>query len=403
MKNAEFTKIVLVNALNDFNAEIVLAEISKFCSHFGPVNRTVVDTRNTMFCYPYYEAVFDTSRFPQLKNSEKYMFIHCPRNSEIFLDFAKVADLLLNISTVEHVNIPRLNIKPSDSVNAIDEIGENMINLLRGQGYLKTLNAVVGWEKIQQNKHKDVKFYFKRLFEEDFPESKTHFLQQETDVVKLLMDLQNLYPFHFEWRKERGYFLVDKLELTTEVDQPKKVYLSGHLKNNLTVEELVHITGIGDFKIDSITGILSNSHDSFMLMKPAVSHHPLDLFSADPSNIVKETKTKTQADGMQEEDVDYHNELEELNKDLGQLNFMQEPKNEAIVEDNDAESFDENDDVVELPLSKKHQKVIKERTTEEKEFEEEVEYNADVKLRERYKMYRHLTSFIDNEWNKYVI
>ena len=99
---------------------------------------------------------------------------------------------------------------------------------------------------------------------------------------------------------------------------------------------------------------------------------------------------------------DYQNDLEELNRDLGQLNFMQEPNNEAIVEDNDEDSFDETDDVVELPLSKKHQKTLKERTSEEKEFEDEVENNPDVNLRERYRKYRHLTSFIENEWNKYV-
>lgn len=104
---------------------------------------------------------------------------------------------------------------------------------------------------------------------------------------------------------------------------------------------------------------------------------------------------------MQEEE-DYINELEELNKDLGQLNFMQETNNEAIVEENDDDSFDETFDVVDVPQSKKHQKVLKERASDEKEFEDEVEYNIDIKLRERYRKYRHLTSFIDNEWNKYV-
>lgn len=103
---------------------------------------------------------------------------------------------------------------------------------------------------------------------------------------------------------------------------------------------------------------------------------------------------------MQEED--YQDDIAELNRDLNQLNFMQEPTNEAIVEDNADDSFVDEDDVVEMPISKKHQKVLLERGDEEKEFEDEVEYGPEVHLRDRYRKYRHLTSFIDNEWNKYV-
>ena len=85
---------------------------------------------------------------------------------------------------------------------------------------------------------------------------------------------------------------MDKIELSDEAGQEKKVYLSGHLKNNLTMEELIHITGIGDFKVDSISGVLANNHDSIMLMKPCVSHHPFDLFSSDITNMIKENKSE---------------------------------------------------------------------------------------------------------------
>ena len=105
---------------------------------------------------------------------------------------------------------------------------------------------------------------------------------------------------------------------------------------------------------------------------------------------------------MQEED-DAANELDELNRDLGQLNFMQEPADEAVVDDNDDEdSFVDDEDVLELPASRKHAKVLKERANEEKEFEDEVEYDPQTQLRERFRKFRHLPSFVDNEWNKYV-
>lgn len=99
---------------------------------------------------------------------------------------------------------------------------------------------------------------------------------------------------------------------------------------------------------------------------------------------------------------DYANDFDELNRDLGQLNFMEEPKDEAIVEDNDEDSFVDDDDVLELPPTKKQQLYIKERADEHKEFEDEIQCGPDVKLRERFRKYRHLASFIDNEWNKFV-
>ena len=281
---------MLINALNNFNSEALLAEISKYCSTFTIGTSLTNGEGNLVFNYPYYTTEFDSRKFPQLKNNDRYLFINCPRNSEIFLDFAKIADIILNVSTVEHVDLLNINVKPSDAVNAIDDIGENIINIMRAQGCLKAINVIVGWDKLQQSKHKDVKFYFKRLFDEDFPESKTHFLQQSSDLLKMLTDLQNIDTSQIEWRKERGYFLVDKVEFSNIAGQAKKIYLSGHLKNNITTEELVHITGIGDFKIEAISGTLSNKHDSITIMKPVYSHHPFDLFGDDISNVIKETK-----------------------------------------------------------------------------------------------------------------
>lgn len=292
LRSVPFTKIVLMNCLNNFNTESMLAEIAKYCSHFSILNQPPINSNNEVYHYPYFVAEFDGTRFPQLKSTDRYLFINCPRHSETFLDYAKVADILLNISTVEHADLQKLNVSPSEAVNAIDELGENMINLLRSQGCLKTLNAVVGWDKVHQSKYKDLKFYFKRLLEEDFPDSKTQFLQQDSDLIKLLIDLQNLGVSNFEWRKDRGYFLVDKVEFSNEDGLSKRVYLSGHLKNNFTTDELVHITGVGDFKIESISGMLSSKADSIMMMKPCTSPHPFELFSTDPANIIKEVQRK---------------------------------------------------------------------------------------------------------------
>lgn len=47
-------------------------------------------------------------------------------------------------------------------MNAIDELGIKCINLANTQGALETINLILGFDSISTNKHKDVKFYFKR-------------------------------------------------------------------------------------------------------------------------------------------------------------------------------------------------------------------------------------------------
>ena len=71
-------------------------------------------------------------------------------------------------------------------------------------------------------KLKDIKFYFKRLLEEDFPTTRVKFLEKSDDMVKFLIDLININFSEFEWRNSRGYFLVDKIE---SCSMNKKVYL----------------------------------------------------------------------------------------------------------------------------------------------------------------------------------
>lgn len=83
---------------------------------------------------------------------------------------------------------------------------------------------------------------------------------------------------------------------------------------------------------------------------------------------------------------------------------MVEETNDALIEegDSDNDSFDDETNHVELPLSSKFDKRIQRRSDEEKEFEDEVEYDAEVSLKQRYKHYRHLASFVKDDWNKFV-
>lgn len=287
INKGKYTKIVLLNCLNDYDLSLFIQEIAKFCEKIGVNDYPLINENNKSLKFPYYLAEFNKTKFAQLKGNEKLLFIVCPRSSKMFLDFAKVSDLLINISSVEYVDFNRLNIRPGESLNAIDDLGEETINLLRAQGHLKTINAIVGWANIPQTKHKDVKFYFKRLFEEEYTESKTHFLQSQNDMIKLLMDIQNIGESEIEWRKERGYFLTDSVELGID-NGSKTVLLSGFLKNGLTTQEHVHITGVGDFKVDRIIGRAWLRNKGYVsLVKECNESHPFEVFS-NTNELIKE-------------------------------------------------------------------------------------------------------------------
>ena len=62
----------------------------------------------------------NTEKFSQLKSEDYYLFIPCPRLDDYFLDYCKVADMVINISTVEYTDLQKMNVKPADSIKAID-------------------------------------------------------------------------------------------------------------------------------------------------------------------------------------------------------------------------------------------------------------------------------------------
>lgn len=100
-----------------------------------------------------------------------------------------MADVLVNLSSVQYIDFERLNVKPSESMNAIDELGVKCINLINSQGALETINLIVGFDQIPQSKAKDAKFYFKRQFALEFPEDRTIFLDKMDNLTMFLLFL----------------------------------------------------------------------------------------------------------------------------------------------------------------------------------------------------------------------
>lgn len=180
-------KIVLVFSLNEFDSStFVNFLLGNFC-------RVVWNAPQGVFNLGLPLVELNFSGGQQQKSADLYYFIPCPRNDEWFLDYCKVADILINLSSVEYVDLHQLNVKPQESMHSIDPLGIKSINLVKSQGHLETINLIVGWEKVPVGKHKDVKFYFKRQFELEYPDDKVFFLDSPPKFSKFLLHLQGIH------------------------------------------------------------------------------------------------------------------------------------------------------------------------------------------------------------------
>lgn len=397
LKNARLqnTKIVLVFSLNNYDCKKIIQEIvTNYCKEIKKSKSN--EKNNIIYNYKYPIVELNTSKFPQLKNKEKYILIPCPRNEDIFLDFCKVADILLTVTTVEHIDLLNLNKNPSDSLNAIDDVGHKAISYMRSQGHLNSVSCVVGLEHLNKKKMKDVKFYFRRLLEEDFPDTRVCFLEKKDDVLKFLMDLMNCNVSSFEWRKKRGYFLVDKIEAC---GQSKKVYLSGFLKNSWALNENVHITGLGDFQPEHILSeIKKNNQTVLNYFKKNENLDDFSIFNTEGTDVINDNKILDEEEfGEKEKKFDLN--MMDLNKDFLDMNVMMENNQEEIIDEEDSLNGGLNQTTILNTTINRTQ--LNKRDDKDKFFEDEVEYEQNELVRERYRKYKYMKSFTENEWNKF--
>lgn len=245
-------KVVLVFAMNDTDQSKFVTEVAQNFASVAEQKQCKVNGVASGAFGCQIHLTFGADKHPALKPMEPIILVNCPRDLDTFLGYLKVADVVIGMSTYAHVDAPNLNKMPEDAIRIIDDLGNQAISLMRAQGQPPFLSVVTDLEQLDRNKHKDAKFYARRLIGEEFgKESECHIVERQADILKVLLDLHKRKQFHPVWRNERGYFLTDSMELVdTVVGQTptKAVRLSGYLRNSWGPENLGHITGLGDFQ-----------------------------------------------------------------------------------------------------------------------------------------------------------
>jgi len=330
-------KVILFFPMNATDCGAIIESlISGFCHQLGPKPACAVGSMVNYFPNQKF-ASFDSERFPQLKKkNEFYQFINCPRDLEAFLDFAKIADCVITVSTMGLIDLKNLNKTPSDSLNVIDDLGNKAISLLRAQGHLPVISTFIDTPTTDSSKLKDIKFYCKRLMGEEFGEdNKSFFLEKQEDLLKFLLELQNVARPNIQWRSKRGYFLADKVEFicdgtinpATGTNNVTEVLLSGYLKNSWGPENWGHITGYGDFISPKIVGDLEKRNGpQARFVKEAKQIDDSAVYSASPEMAqvtAGETDMNVEEDfKAPDEFADLRNELQKLTVNAPESNFI---------------------------------------------------------------------------------
>lgn len=383
-------KIVVVFALNQTNQDKLVAEIAaNFASNFEQKNATSL----------IFQLTFGSDKFAALKSLDSFTIVNCPRDLGLFLNYLKVADVVITVSTLLHADTANLNKMPEDSIRIIDDIGNQAISLMRAQGQPHVISVITDIGQLDKSKHKDARFYSKRLIEEEFwKETSCHIIDKKEDIIKVLLDLQKRKPIQFNWRSERGYFMADQIEVS-DSQTGKVLKIGGYLKNTWGPNNAAHLTGFGDFQQFQVEGsIVVKGKPVARFVKVTQSPDDFRIFNDKATEMTIESEPQME----NEEEEDEIDEFEELKRDFQQLKITEKDEgvaintNELQSEDGDYLSADE------LNATFLDNKTLM-RPTDQREFEDELEYGANVNLSQRLSKYKFLSSFATSTWNKYVI
>eukprot|EP00771_Trimastix_marina_P000147 gnl/Trimastix_PCT/1155.p1 GENE.gnl/Trimastix_PCT/1155~~gnl/Trimastix_PCT/1155.p1 ORF type:complete len:877 (+),score=264.80 gnl/Trimastix_PCT/1155:36-2666(+) len=163
---------------------------------------------------------------------QRMCLLPVPRTNDAVLDAAKVADVMLFALT------------PS----GIDEFGSLAISLLAAQGCPSPVVVLQDLETLPAKRQAITRKELSRLCIDKF--SETCKVITHWDPATALRVLANVRPKPIHWRAHRPYMLVDRSETAPD---GQSVYIYGFLRSRaLSANQLVHLTGIGDFPLKQI-------------------------------------------------------------------------------------------------------------------------------------------------------
>lgn len=269
------------------------------------------------------------------------------------LDAAKIANTVLFATSATHA--------ADDTIReeVIDTWGNEIITSCLAQGLPTTIVALTNLEKIPLKKRQDHKQRVMQIISKWLPEEKVFNLDTPIDSLNILRRAGSQKQRNVTYRTKRPHLIAEEVKFVSNEDSADlgTLMITGYLQGiPLSVNGLIHITGLGDFQMKQIDAV----NDPYPVDKDKVRKRPeSEDVAMDDSVRVLERADPNRQESLESENVPDPMDAEQTwptKEELAQAEAARKKKivkivpkgtNEyeaAWIPDEDAESYDEYSD-----------------------------------------------------------
>lgn len=313
------------------------------------------------------------------------------------LDLCKTADVVIPVFSITSDYINSSDESESRVPDVVDAQGDYLCSLICSQGLPALVPLILDSPscstKINKLAQKSASRYCETVFGEMGKKSKLFaFEKSKQDIIisELLRCAENVKLRDLHWRDRRCYMAASSIlyDATTS-ELAIDGYLRGPADHILSANQLIHLTGYGDYQISRIERILPNGFDIIEIAEEGIQES-LDALNDD---IDEEDEEMDDEFAIKDEEVDgmVRMQKDSMGVDAADEMYVRENRSEDD-QDLDALNVDEEEDD-NLNLKFKMER-------DEMEFPDEVDAPTDVKARHRFRKYRGLENFHKSEWEE---
>ncbi|XP_043462777.1 pre-rRNA-processing protein TSR1 homolog [Leptopilina heterotoma] len=236
------------------------------------------------------------------KFKQRFTLIISPVGDTIStLDAAKVSDTVVFLTSAKANN-------EGDASEVVDSWGQNILLTVLAQGLPAATVALTDLENVPAKKRQKHKQLVETEISKWLPEEKTLQLDTSLDALNILRRIGSQKQKNVFFRSRRPYLLAEKLKFTSQDSGDTGILeVTGYLRGQpLSANDLIHITGCGDFQMSRIEA----PGDPYTLEKERKKPNT----NADDNTMEFETVTKIleEADPTKQESLQAENVIDPM-------------------------------------------------------------------------------------------